>query len=159
MITQNTTNKALKNVLATMSALTESNKDFRNVSLYAKTESDLLHLISDKELTEKTELSRVTFQILDSETKRNSTVYIYFRANNIYCFECSNSFLKDYKTSDFESLKRFKETRTNLLTNDIERTFKSLMTHKAIITESKTETKKATTNKATKKKEVKAKAK
>lgn len=55
------------------------------------------------------EIARIRFQILDENTKRNSTVYVKMR-DKVY-IECKRSFLINYKLNDFETRKTFKESQ------------------------------------------------
>ena len=141
----------IESTINTLETLVSKENNLRAVSLYTETNNAQFTLIAKSDCKKETEINRVTFQVLDETTKRNATVYIYFRAKET-CFECSDTFLKDYSTKDFETSKRFKKDRTNILTTDFEKTLFNLLAHHNIKLEKKATEKKATTKKATEKK-------
>lgn len=139
----------LKNTIATLEKLVQQENNLRAISIYHETENAEHTLIASDDCKNETEINRITFQVLDENTKRNSTVYIYFRANNNTCFECANTFLKNYTLKAYETSKSFKHIRTNIITTDFEKTLFSLLKlHNITVSENK----KASANKKASKK-------
>lgn len=64
------------------------------------------------------DISRIRFQIVDENTKRNSTVYIKLR-DKVFC-ECSLTFLQNYKLAKYETRKTFKANRADEIVTDYE---------------------------------------
>ena len=147
----------IESTINTLETLVSKENNLRAFSIYTETDNAQYTLIAQSECKKETEVNRLTFQVLDETTKRNATVYIYFRATET-CFECSDTFLKDYSFTDYEKAKRFKKDRTNVLTTDFEKTLFNLLAHHNIKLEKKATEKKATEKKATTKKATEKKA-
>ena len=127
----------IKNTVATLEKLVKQENNLRAISLYTDTDNAQYTLIASVDCKSDTEINRITFQVFDESTKRNSTVYVYFRVNNI-CFECADTFISKYKLSAHETSKRFKKDRTNVLSTDFEKTlFALLKLHNITVQENK----------------------
>lgn len=69
-------------------------------------------LVSENEcetINSEEDIARIRFQVLDENTKRNSTVYVKLR-DRVF-IECKRSFLLNYKLNTFETRKTFKESQ------------------------------------------------
>lgn len=143
----------IKNTIARLHALVKQENNLRALSLYTETDNALYTLIAIEDCKSETLLNRVTFQVFDENTKRNSTTYCYFKKDNKVCFEVANTFVKDFKASTSETVKAFKKDRTNIYSTNAIVTLKKLLALHNIQFEEVKATKKerATKKEATKK--------
>ena len=140
----NTISASINNLFS----LVDKENNLRNVTLYTETDNALHTMIALKDCKADTKINRVTYQVFDENTKRNATVYIYFKKDNKAVFECSDTYLKEFKASKEETTKRFKQGRTNVISTNYESTLKSLLAlHKIVLEEKKASTTKKTTAK------------
>ena len=130
-------------------SLVDKENNLRNVTLYTETDNALHTMIALKDCKADTKINRVTYQVFDTNTKRNATVYIYFKKDGKVIFECSDTYLKDFKASKEETTKRFKQGRTNVISTNYESTLNNLLALHSIVIEKKANTtKKASATKA-----------
>ena len=135
----------VKETLTRLNKLINAKSNLRNVTLYVNGESLEFDCISEKDCKPETEINRITFQVFDENTKRNSTVYIYFKKRGID-FECSNTFMQGYKINEKkEKINPMRATRKFITTTDFNYTMFNLLKLHGI----KEETKTATTKKKT----------
>lgn len=137
--------KTIKASINNLFSVVEKENNLRNVTLYTETDNALHTMISLTDCKDDTRINRVTYQVFDENTKRNATVYIYFKKDNKAVFECSDTYLKDFKASKEETAKRFKQGRTNVITTNYNATLISLLKlHKIVLEEKKASTTKKT---------------